>query len=356
MLPQILKVRFSASVIRTTFMGLLLMNFLFNSLLKRFSIGIALLFVVPLVAFAANNQTFDGAEVSVGGNTYVLNGNADQLVVNQNDFAIVLSPGGSVTVTSSDKKILTNTLGRKTTCGSASSSTTLDWPATESSSFEVTVTPSSTSCTTDEGGGTISSGGGGGGGGGGGSTAPAPAPAVKPTTASIQDKILEIQKKISSLQTGAPTGTPPAFGVFTKNLRPGLKNDEVMRLQELLARDKTIYPEGIVSGFYGPKTTAAVKRFQKKYGISQVGVVGPLTRAKLNEVFGSGIAQPEVKKEVETPAPKPVAPVPASTPVPTSAASSDQLKAIQDQIKALQAKILEAQIKAIQDKINSLKK
>ncbi|HYF12876.1 MAG TPA: peptidoglycan-binding domain-containing protein [Candidatus Paceibacterota bacterium] len=56
-------------------------------------------------------------------------------------------------------------------------------------------------------------------------------------------------------------------------------NGEVSKLQKLLARDSKIYPEGTVSGYFGPKTANAVKKWQKSKGISQTGVVGPLTRA-----------------------------------------------------------------------------
>ena len=41
------------------------------------------------------------------------------------------------------------------------------------------------------------------------------------------------------------------------------------------------YYTGAVDGINGPKTKAAVKRFQKKYGLVQDGIVGPLTAAKM---------------------------------------------------------------------------
>lgn len=41
------------------------------------------------------------------------------------------------------------------------------------------------------------------------------------------------------------------------------------------------YYTGAVDGINGPKTKAAVKAFQKKYGLTQDGVVGPLTAAKM---------------------------------------------------------------------------
>ncbi len=51
------------------------------------------------------------------------------------------------------------------------------------------------------------------------------------------------------------------------------------------------YYTGNVDGINGPKTIAAVKAFQKKYGLTQDGIVGPLTAAKmginLNQSFSS---------------------------------------------------------------------
>ncbi len=41
------------------------------------------------------------------------------------------------------------------------------------------------------------------------------------------------------------------------------------------------YYKGSVDGINGPKTIAAVKAFQKRYGLTQDGVVGPLTASKM---------------------------------------------------------------------------
>ncbi|HEY4521867.1 MAG TPA: peptidoglycan-binding domain-containing protein [Candidatus Paceibacterota bacterium] len=94
--------------------------------------------------------------------------------------------------------------------------------------------------------------------------------------------------------------------VFNSDLNKGMRNNDVSRLQELLATDSSIYPDGTVSGLFGPLTEQAVKKFQAKYSLPQVGRVGPATRAKLEEVFG--------KKSV-TPAPV-VAPAPVVPPTP----------------------------------------
>src|SRR3989344_3619659 len=75
------------------------------------------------------------------------------------------------------------------------------------------------------------------------------------------------------------------FKSFANDLALGMKGDDVLRLQALLASDKEIYPEGTVSGYFGNLTAQAVKRFQTKYKLPSIGRVGPATRAKLAEIF-----------------------------------------------------------------------
>lgn len=76
--------------------------------------------------------------------------------------------------------------------------------------------------------------------------------------------------------------------VLSMQLEPGMTNSDVSALQTFLAADAAIYPEGIVSGFYGPLTVAAVKRYQTAHGLSAVGRVGPATLASINGMTDSG--------------------------------------------------------------------
>ena len=75
-----------------------------------------------------------------------------------------------------------------------------------------------------------------------------------------------------------------------RQLQEGMTGDDVELLQEILATDPEIYPEGLITGYFGPLTKRAVKMFQKKANIEQVGRVGPKTLAKINELleFGAG--------------------------------------------------------------------
>lgn len=75
---------------------------------------------------------------------------------------------------------------------------------------------------------------------------------------------------------------------ITKQLRLGMTDEEVKILQEILATDPTIYPEGLVTGYYGRLTEQAVKRLQKSLCLEQAGNVGPQTLAKINELLTEG--------------------------------------------------------------------
>jgi hypothetical protein len=69
---------------------------------------------------------------------------------------------------------------------------------------------------------------------------------------------------------------------FTHYLYLGSVGQEVRDLQVVL-KNLGYFNHPSITGYYGPITTEAVKKFQLAHGIEQVGVVGPKTRAKLNQ-------------------------------------------------------------------------
>lgn len=75
---------------------------------------------------------------------------------------------------------------------------------------------------------------------------------------------------------------------ITSYLGLGSTGGEVSELQQFLATNFSIYPEAIVSGYFGGLTKAAVTQFQVAYDIDQVGVVGPATSASINSIMSSG--------------------------------------------------------------------
>lgn len=91
-----------------------------------------------------------------------------------------------------------------------------------------------------------------------------------------------------AVTTPVPVTSAPVCKAFESTLvldtTDAKTNGEVTRLQKLLAKDTTIYPEGKVSGYYGPATDKAVKALQVKKGLAKVGdsaygTVGPKTKA-----------------------------------------------------------------------------
>ena len=80
-----------------------------------------------------------------------------------------------------------------------------------------------------------------------------------------------------------------ALSTIGQTLSLGSSGPDVVTLQTYLAADATLYPEGLITGYFGPLTQAAVIRFQARYGIEQVGRVGPITLAKLNALIGGGV-------------------------------------------------------------------
>lgn len=86
---------------------------------------------------------------------------------------------------------------------------------------------------------------------------------------------------------------------LTRNLYKGLSHTEVSQLQKFLAEDSEIYSEGVISGYFGSLTETALKRWQTKYGIESVGILGPVTRAKIAELCKENKIEPPLLPAVK---------------------------------------------------------
>jgi hypothetical protein len=135
------------------------------------------------------------------------------------------------------------------------------------------------------------------------------------TTAQIQSIIGLLQSfgadsatvaSVQSILTNQPNGSGSSgednqglgatnCATLTSNLQPGstdqTTNGAVSRLQSFLGKDKSIFPEDAVTGFFGTSTLRAVQRWQAARGIissgdpksTGFGNVGPRTRAGMDK-------------------------------------------------------------------------
>src|SRR3989338_8732026 len=294
--------------------------------MKKYLFVIAILAATPLVGFAAyNDVSLDSSTIlSVGGASLTVVGNQDVLqsiTVSDTNFSVTLVKNSELTVQSSSRYVLaysvsgsgTNYALTRTCTASLSS---IQISSADDTSITVTVTPNtSTTCSVSTGAG------------GGGSytyippTVPAdvttpPAVAQTPNTSGLSQSQIDaiisllqsfsaeqsvIDKVRASLSGNVPSSVPMGtlVSAFTRGLSQGKTGEDVKSLQKALNAnaDTRIASSGVGSPghetmYFGAATKAAVQKFQLKYGIAQegdsgFGVVGPKTRAKLNELFGT---------------------------------------------------------------------
>ena len=104
----------------------------------------------------------------------------------------------------------------------------------------------------------------------------------------LQNQIAQLKNQIEALRAAQSAvletrGEIKDTVTLIRELREGMIGDDVRVLQALLAADSDVYPEGLITGYYGRLTAQAVRKFQKKAGLPAVGHVGPKTLEKIKE-------------------------------------------------------------------------
>lgn len=131
--------------------------------------------------------------------------------------------------------------------------------------------------------------------------------ATTPNDAMIE-QIKALMAKVEELQKQLATIRGEVKSVLKEGLSEGMSDADISKLQELLATDPTIYPEGRKTGYFGPLTKEAVKRFQARHGLEITGKVEGETHDMLEEYlhegFGDRIPEgllkaPGISKKVE---------------------------------------------------------
>lgn len=78
------------------------------------------------------------------------------------------------------------------------------------------------------------------------------------------------------------------FGAaITRYLKLGSVGEDVKTLQGTLANLQNIYPEGLITGYYGKLTAKAVSAFQTQNNLAAVGIVGPQTLVEVNKLLNT---------------------------------------------------------------------
>ena len=101
----------------------------------------------------------------------------------------------------------------------------------------------------------------------------------------LQTQVADLKTEVQSLKIELK---------FNRVLIQGTTGDDVKQLQEFLKTFTGSYPDGLITGYYGPRTVVAVKKFQAQNGIESVGIVGPKTQEKINVLAAAIPATPAI--------------------------------------------------------------
>ncbi|MBI2087031.1 MAG: peptidoglycan-binding protein [Candidatus Zambryskibacteria bacterium] len=102
----------------------------------------------------------------------------------------------------------------------------------------------------------------------------------------LQEQIKVLQAQVEELKTQI-TQVKSELNL-TRSLSQGLSGDDVKQLQTFLSQKYPEFYSAPITGYFGPLTEQAVRKLQEKEGIEAIGIVGPRTTAKLNELITQG--------------------------------------------------------------------
>ncbi|MBI2100451.1 MAG: peptidoglycan-binding protein [Candidatus Vogelbacteria bacterium] len=116
---------------------------------------------------------------------------------------------------------------------------------------------------------------------------------VTPLSAERVQLLNQLRRELAVLQAKLETLKLQSVSVkseirLSKRMMKGTSDQEVRLLQALLATDPEIYPEGYQTGYFGLLTEKALKKLQKKAGLTETGEVDERTLWKINELLTEG--------------------------------------------------------------------
>ena len=86
--------------------------------------------------------------------------------------------------------------------------------------------------------------------------------------------------------SGSTTPTKTKKNHFYRNLKKGIKGDDVRELQRLLNKSKILTTNVLEDGVFGSGTDKAVRTYQTKKALKADGIAGKLTITKLGGIWG----------------------------------------------------------------------
>ncbi|MFA7201733.1 MAG: fibronectin type III domain-containing protein [Candidatus Paceibacterota bacterium] len=115
----------------------------------------------------------------------------------------------------------------------------------------------------------------------------------------VSHKILLSMGVVAAILIISLVGIQGAQAMITNQLDLGSTGSDVTEVQTYYSGDASIYPSGLITGYFGPLTQSATQKFQTMQGIvssgsaetTGYGRVGPQTIIRLNSLIGSGYVQ-----------------------------------------------------------------
>lgn len=135
-----------------------------------------------------------------------------------------------------------------------------------------------------------------------------PEPSLISYTPTMIEKIQALMTQLTELQKQLATLKGEVKNALKAGLQEGMSDADIKKIQEILATDSAVYPEGKVTGYFGPLTKDAVKRFQTRHQLAVTGVIDEETRDLLEEYLHEGfggtippglLKAPGIMKKVE---------------------------------------------------------
>jgi len=107
------------------------------------------------------------------------------------------------------------------------------------------------------------------------------------TLKALLAKVADLQKQIADARGEIKDAQNDVREALRDGLKEGMTHEDIKKIQEMLATDKEVYPEGLATGYFGKLTKDALKRFQAKHDLTQSGMLDKETKELLEEYLNA---------------------------------------------------------------------